>query len=478
MKHYGHFLVLFSFFLLGIKVYSQNDEGFKVVGYFPNWADMTYDINNLDCTKLTHINWAFLNPDANGNLGSTSENKNLKKLVDKAHQHDVKVLISLGGGSASGAGTIRTNYFNLISTEEKRAGFVHKISEYIKNNNLQGVDVDYEGSAINTNYDAFIKQLCDTLRPQGFLITAALGGSASDNFSDSTIPLFDWINIMSYDATGSWTPDSPGQHASYEFAVEGVEKWAARGANTNQLIVGVPFYGHAFKDLLYMDYYNYNQIIKVFPDCYNYDERGNVIYYNGISTIKKKTYMALDRAGGIMIWALSYDVYNEYSLLKAIDYARKSYNPDDKAPVVTLISPSENVTIDKSSFEVTAAAVDEDGVFEKMELHVNGMVMAESSSDTATFLLENLSDGKYTVSVVATDHQNRSSSKSFSLTVSDAERTPFNGEPTVLPGILEAENYDSGGNNRTFYDNESSNQGGMCRFDIVDIESCSDRWRL
>lgn len=473
MKHNGGSFLLILFLLLGINTYSQYND-FKVVGYFPNWANMTYDIDNLDCTKLTHINWAFLNPDANGNLGSTSENRNLKKLVDKAHKYDVKVLISLGGGSASTAGTIRTNYFNLISTETKRAGFIHKISEYIKAHDLQGVDVDYEGSAINSNYDAFIKQLCDTLRPQKFLITAALGGGAYDDFSDTTIPLFDWINIMSYDATGSWTPDSPGQHASYEFAVEGVEKWAKRGASKEQLVVGLPFYGHAFKDLLYMDYYNYNQIIKVFPDCYKYDERGNVIYYNGISTIQKKTYMALDRAGGVMIWALSYDVYNEYSLLKAIDDARKKYNPEDKAPVVTLVSPSSNITIDKPTLEVVASAVDEDGVYDHMELSVNDRILGKSTSDTATFLIQNLSDGKYNVAIMAVDHQNRSSSKSFVLTVSGTERMPFNGIPTSLPGLLEAENYDVGANNRTFYDNELTNQGGVYRSDVVDIESCSD----
>lgn len=288
---------------------------FKVIGYFPSWADMNKDIANLDCSKLTHINWAFLNPDASGNF--PGKDSNLDKLVKKAQAGKVKVLVSLGGASASG--NLRFTYFDLISTQNKRAAFVHNISEYIKKHQLQGVDVDLEGPAINQDYDAFIKQLCDTLRPQGRLITAALNGDASDKFKNETIKLFDWINIMSYDATGAWTPNNPGQHASFEYAENGIKKWLARGATREQLVVGVPFYGHAFRQLIKMDFYNYNQIIKLYPDAATKDEQGDVIYYNGIPTIQKKTKLALEKASGIMIWALTYDTYDEFSLLKAID---------------------------------------------------------------------------------------------------------------------------------------------------------------
>jgi len=461
------------FLLLGIEKsgFSQTND-FKVVGYFPNWANMNYDIDNLDCSKLTHINWAFQNPDASGNL--VESNNGLTKLVEKAHASNVKVLISIGGGAAS-YGTTMNTYFNLISTSEKRAGFIHKIAMYIDKYKLQGVDVDLEGSAINSNYGAFIQQLCDSLRPKGLLITAALNGGATDGLKNSTIPLFDFINIMSYDFSGQWDPNSVRHHSLYEDAVTGVEGWAARGTKTEQLIVGVPFYCHAFNALVSWDYKNYNEIIVKWPDAFLHDTIGNAIYYNGIETIKKKTILALERAGGIMIWALSYDVYNEYSLLKAIDDARKSYNPEDKAPVMSFLSPAGDATIASNSFEFTAFANDSDGVFKETAVTVNGILMATSKEDTATFVIENLSDGKYELKITGTDHQYRSGSASMNLTVSGATRNAFNHTKNTIPGTIEVENYDAGANGLTFKDNDVANQGKSYRSDAVDIETCSDK---
>jgi GH18 family chitinase len=40
--------------------------------------------------------------------------------------------------------------------------------------------------------------------------------------------------------------------------------------------------------------------------------------YNGIPTIQQKTRLAMERAGGVMIWALDHDSHNETSLLNAI----------------------------------------------------------------------------------------------------------------------------------------------------------------
>jgi GH18 family chitinase len=289
-------------------------QPFRVVGYFPSWADMTRDIDSLDFSALTHLNWAFKNPDSLGRF--TGDDRGLAKLVATAHRANVNVLFSLGG--ASGSEQQLLIYKKLFASAEQRGRFIREIHTYIRRNSLQGVDVDLEGRAINADYGKFIRQLADSLRPAGLLITAALNGSATDRFEDEIIPLFDWINIMSYDATGSWTPDSPGQHASFEYAREGLQKWRARGTRKDQLVLGVPFYGHAFGKDIKLDYANYNRIVKLFPEAHLRDQAGDVIYYNGIATIRAKTKLALQEASGIMIWALSYDTYDDLSLLRAI----------------------------------------------------------------------------------------------------------------------------------------------------------------
>jgi hypothetical protein len=54
------------------------------------------------------------------------------------------------------------------------------------------------------------------------------------------------------------------------------------------------------------------------------------------------------------------------------------------------------------------------------------------------------------------------------------EREAYEGKIAVIPGKIEAENYDVGGNRFTFYDKDSENQGKAYREDAVDIESIDD----
>lgn len=48
-------------------------------------------------------------------------------------------------------------------------------------------------------------------------------------------------------------------------------------------------------------------------------------------------------------------------------------------------------------------------------------------------------------------------------------QSPYKGEPISLPGKIEFEDYDEGGQNRAYYDEDMENQGGECRNDRVDI---------
>jgi hypothetical protein len=38
-------------------------------------------------------------------------------------------------------------------------------------------------------------------------------------------------------------------------------------------------------------------------------------------------------------------------------------------------------------------------------------------------------------------------------------RDAYNGEPAAIPGVIEAENYDKGGNRFSFYDKDAANKG-------------------
>ena len=48
-------------------------------------------------------------------------------------------------------------------------------------------------------------------------------------------------------------------------------------------------------------------------------------------------------------------------------------------------------------------------------------------------------------------------------------REAYSGEPAAIPGIIEAENYDKGGNRFSFYDKDAANKGETYREDAVDV---------
>src|SRR5436190_17317753 len=82
---------------------------FRVIGYMPSW---TGDVNTVQYSKLTHINYAFLLPTASGGIQAIENPSKLQSLVSLAHANGVKVMISVGGwnnGDDSGFETLAGN---------------------------------------------------------------------------------------------------------------------------------------------------------------------------------------------------------------------------------------------------------------------------------------------------------------------------------------------------------------------------------
>jgi GH18 family chitinase len=305
-------LFAFLFIFLANAVSYAQSSNFRIIGYVPNWVDVNVFAQNFDYRQVTHLNYAFQNPDAAGNL--VESNTGLTTLVAKAHLNQVKVLVSLGGGSAAD-GTVKNNFQNQIITADKRAAFIHKIIIYLTKFKLDGLDVDEEGPAINSNYGFFIHQLADSLKPKGLLLTTAVGWG-NESIPNSVFQYFDWVNLMAYDLTGNWDLKNPGQHSPYSYAKKMISDFKKRGVKKEQLCLGVPFYGYGF----YKNpgSFNYNDILAKYPDAWQKDQVSDTIYYNGMTTIWKKTRLALSEASGIMIWELSNDVKGDKSLLKVI----------------------------------------------------------------------------------------------------------------------------------------------------------------
>lgn len=288
-----------------------------VVAYVPNWADLKSFSETIDYPKLTHINIAFENP--TNDAGDLPFNKRDGALIAKAHANGVKVLVSIGGGAASGNKALKARYFDLLA-DGKRADFVERLAAYVSEHGFDGLDVDIEGPSINKDYGSFIADLSAALKPRGKLLTAALSqGYGGNEVPDSVFGHFDFVNIMAYDGKGSWDANSPGQHSSMEFARKNVDYWLKRGLPASKAVLGVPFYGYGFGKAFRKSPYAYDAIVKAHPDADKSDQVGETIWYNGVATIEAKArYVREQKLAGVMIWSLDNDVKGEKSLLEAI----------------------------------------------------------------------------------------------------------------------------------------------------------------
>src|SRR6185437_11804289 len=230
---------------------------------------------------------------------------------------NVKVLASIAGGGSHA-------YYSRLLQDNKRKIFIENLVAMVKRYQLDGIDVDLEGDDIDDNYEKFVVELAASLHASDKIITAAIATTYKDQLPDRALERFDFVNIMSYDRTGPWRPQDPGDPSPYPMAVEDLDYWHnVRQIRKNKLVLGLPFYGYGFgkvdSPVVSM---NYKQIVALFPgdlsDTLNLP--GNtVMYFNNMATIKKKTELAMEKGGGVMIWQILGDADGKQSLLNVIN---------------------------------------------------------------------------------------------------------------------------------------------------------------
>jgi len=305
------FISTLSFFYILICIPSVFGQVFKTIGYLPYYRFELID--QIDINKLTHLNIAFANPDLNGDLSTGGQDISI--IVQKARAVNVEVFISLAGAVLS---SDQESAWSLLLQPAQRAAFIHKIIQYVRSNDLQGIDVDLEWSHVDDNYSDFVLALRDSIDQYGLSLSAALPGHYRyPQISDQALSAFDWINMMVYDLTGPWAPQNPGPHSTFEHATEAIQNWSDQGVDKNRLTLGVPFYGYDFSNPSMVIARSYREMVQLDSENANVDAVGP-IYYNGLATIEAKTRLALNELSGIMIWELGQDDFGQYSLLNRI----------------------------------------------------------------------------------------------------------------------------------------------------------------
>src|SRR6188768_4364767 len=112
-------------------------NNFKSVGYMPSWAG---NVNSIQYGKLTHINYAFVLPNANGTLQGVPDPGKLQSLVSLGHQNNVKVGLALGGWNDGNDSAFEA----LAGNAGARTTFVNAVMGLVGQYNLDGIDIDWE----------------------------------------------------------------------------------------------------------------------------------------------------------------------------------------------------------------------------------------------------------------------------------------------------------------------------------------------
>ena len=252
--------------------------------------------------QLTHINYCFLTPKSDGTFNPINNAWKLQQIVGTAHQHDVRVSISVGGWGWD------AQFEEMAANPESRSAFVQNLKAFVDGYQLDGADIDWEypdAGQSSQNFLALIKELRAAMPDK--LLTTAVVSYGDDNglgIPKESFELFDFVNVMTYDG-----PD----HGSMEQFEKGLTYWSERGLPKEKIVMGVPFYGDPD-----MPYFKLVQADPAAAQMDSYDYYSTTFHYNGIPTVQAKTRIAMENANGIMFWALDHDTQGDLSLVNAI----------------------------------------------------------------------------------------------------------------------------------------------------------------
>lgn len=317
----------------GFKLIVLKNSPFKVMGYLPSWKNA--NPSTVRWNALTHLCFAFLKVKTDGSLDDSEVSGQLKSIVDQGHKNGVAILISIGGGGT-------TNFSGCLLNESARKILAANLIKFAATFETDGLDIDYEefeGSATGASAQDLLKRTAlenfyiDLRKalPSGKLLTAAVSASWQNPnwgyyncYTNSMIQYLDFVGLMIYDQSGTWSSSPFAQHADYQaHFLPSINHWLNnRQVPKNKILAGVPFYGYKFKDTNggLAEAISYKDILAQYPnDQAESKDYIDLIFYNGMGTIQQKAnYIKNNSLGGIMIWEITQDTADDSKSLLTI----------------------------------------------------------------------------------------------------------------------------------------------------------------
>ncbi|MGB9906054.1 MAG: glycoside hydrolase family 18 protein [Candidatus Saccharicenans sp.] len=318
--------------------YEQPKLAKVIMGYYPGWKKPEFSHSLIDFNSLTHLAHAFTKPDSDGNL-VVDPNYLCPEMVAAAQAHSVKVIMSLGGwGNCQG-------FPPTAASPEKRSRFIGQIVEFCRQNNYDGVDLDWEfvsNEQESQNFSDLVRELSAALRamdPPRLLTMAAPAGPYWGRWInyEELHPYFDYIALMTYDYHGPWSDHSGHNSPLYTCQNDPCGSWddsfsyaVIREVPLDKLLLGIPFYGRSFDTnrlfapATQSQYYTYTDIQKLLASGwkYNWDfcsqvpfllspSKTTLLSFDDIRSVFRKCRYVLDKGlAGVIIWEVTADRHN------------------------------------------------------------------------------------------------------------------------------------------------------------------------
>lgn len=159
-----------------------------------------------------------------------------------------------------------------------------------------------------------------------------------------------------------------------------------------------------------------------------------------------------------------------------IDYVRVYEDIVNAAPTVAITTPAPGATPPAGDILIEAEADDADGSVARVEFYDGGTLLGTDDTAPYAYTWTGVGDGCYRIVAKAVDDQGAEGTAAVDITVgAGCGQAAYGGTPPVLPALIEAEDFDVGGEGVAYHDTDASNNGGQYRTDeSVDIEICQD----
>ncbi|OQR89261.1 class V chitinase ChiB1 [Achlya hypogyna] len=280
---------------LALALASVSGAGYKNVVYFMEWGiyGRNFNIFDLDWSRITHINYAFGKPAADGTVGVydswAATDKRYPDRGDSWSDVGNNVYGSFGQGFklkkqfpntkfglSIGGWTLSDKFSQIASTAAGRKTFATSAVKMMLDLGLDFIDLDWEYPVEGgndsppvphrpddmANFVALLTEIRTQLSALPFkaeLSVASPAGPANYRHWDFTAVCaqLDHINIMTYDLAGSWSTYTDHQANLYEdpahppglkFSAHGaIQDYIKGGCPSSKIVMGIPAYGRSFE---------------------------------------------------------------------------------------------------------------------------------------------------------------------------------------------------------------------------------------